>query len=311
MFNSLRDELNKIALLEEDNELDDLDEMEISDNGAADDELVDDVDEDYEDMEDEVADEVERSSGFATPEVIDNIVESLVLESSQCKMCGQSGEDCTCGDYDDYDDDDEFSVDYDEGVIGDGDDDMLYDDEEIDDAEIDLNEDIADDYEEEYDELLEAICGSDDECDGIYANSREIFGDSSDVPDGDVPPSPQYEKMRARRGASGKEFVDFGNSNYKKYGNVFLDKSLLGSNAMDDEDYEEEGNDYDLYASAGDIYDDDDNEEIYGIRSKVATDSLYGRHSINNIHAAKLKDRFGSEEDALDESVSAFISNYL
>lgn len=325
MFNSLREELNKIALLEEDNELDELDEMEISDNGAADDELVDDVDEDYEDMEDDVADEVENSSGFASPSDIDSIVESLLLEGSPCSQCGECGDKCKCHedcDGDDYDDDDEDSIDYDEGVIGDGDDDMLYDDDDEEDSlsgeidgttnSINLDEDIYEDMEEDYDDLLEAILGEcDDACEGVYANKREVFGDASDLPDTDTPPSPQYEKVMKRKGASGREFVDFGNANYKKYGNVFLDKSLLGSVEMDDEDYEDEGNDYDLFASAGDIYNDDDNEEFYGIRSEVSTGSLYGRHSINNINAAKLKDRFGSDEDALDESVSAFLQNYL
>ena len=295
MFDSLREELNKISLMESD-ELEMFDTGDVIDDGAADDELVDDVDEDAEELEDELVDLNEADS-----ETIDAVIDSLILMES---------EDCS----DDWEDDDEDSIDYSDGVIGDGDDDMLYDDDDEDDslsADIDgitnsVHEDIDEDFEEDMDEFLEEMCDGD-----ICADRNDIYGDSSDMPSGDIPPSPQYEKLMRRRRANGKEFIDYGNGNYQKYGKVLLDRDLMDHMTVDDEAYDEEGNEYDLYASAGNIYDDDENEEFYGIRGKVATDSLFGRHSINNINAAKLKDRYGDDETALDESVASFLANFM
>lgn len=289
MFDSLRDELNKISLIESD-ELEMMDTGDVITDDAADDELFDDEDFDGEDMEDSI------HESYADSDTIDEVIDSIILYESADM---------------DYDDDDEDSVDYSDGVLGDGDDDLLCDCDDDDDsisADIDgttnsIHDDVDDDCEEELDDLLEDMCGS------ICGDSNDIYGDSSDMPDTDVPPSPQYSKLRRQR-ANGREFVDYGNDNCQKYGKVFLDKELMDHMTVDGDPYDEEGNAYDLYASAGNIYDDDENEEFYGIRGKVSTDTLFGRHSINNINAAKLQDRYGKEE-ALDESVASFLANYM
>lgn len=351
MFNSLREELNKIALMEDEElEMMDSDKIVGGDDGAADDEIVDDENMLEEEEEDEIADEVENGHEEPSAAEIDSIVESILLaESDDDYGYGEDydtydyddydylgeGPDCfdDCDD-DDYDDDDDDSIDFDDGVIGDGrtvkgdPDDDEYDDVDIDgttnsihgDTEIDLKEDLDEDTEEELDDILETYLGKCDDpcpvCGGsgckhcLGATSNDIFGDSSDMPLGNVPPSPQYDMLRAR-GATGGEFVDYGNSNYKRYGKVFLDKDIMDHMTVEREPYDDEGDDYNLYATAGNIADDDENEEFYGIRSRVKTDSLYGRHNIDNINAAQLGDRYEDHEDALDESVAAFLDQYL
>ena len=307
MFNSLREELNKIALMEDD-ELDMMDTHEVGgDDGAADDELVDDENFFEEEDDDDIMDDIENGRETPSANEIDNIIESILLSESCC-----DDDDEDYDDDDDYEDDDEDSLDYTDGVVGDGDEiegdpDDDYDEVDIGGETNDIHEDIDEDFEEDLDELLEAICG---DCHDIYGNDNDIYGDSADMPDDDVPPSPQYQKMNAMR-ASGREFIDYGNGNYKKFGKVFLDKNIMDNMTVDDDEYDADGEDYDLYSSAGNIYDDDENEEYYGIRDAVKTKKLYGRHSINNINAAKLGDRYGTNEDALDESVATFLANYL
>lgn len=362
MFGALREELNKIALLEDD-ELDMMDDPSVGvggDTGAADDELVTDIEaEDYEDEEDEIVDDVENGREEPSPEEIDQIVEALMElddiddfinegpdddyegydntdddddydddydyldeeddsdidddyesfdESNDCDDCDDEDDD------DDYDDDDEDSIDFTDGVIGDGDDDLLEDDddEEDDYEKVDIGgvtNSIHDEIQEDLDEELEDYLDEVLECgDGICGTSNDLCGDSSDMPDTDVPPSPQYSQMKSRCGVTGKEFVGDGNGNYKKFGKVFLDKTVMNSMTVDDDEFDAEGNDYDLYASAGNIYDDDENEEFYGIRNKVATDTLYGRHNIDNINARQLTDYVDrSESNPLDESVLAYL----
>lgn len=322
MFNSLREELNKIALFESDDELEELSDFPMDDHQAADDELVDDVDEDEEEMEDGIASGLEHENlNEASIEDIDSIINNiLVLETAQ-DYYNECGRNCDCDD-DDWEDDDEDSVDYQEGAIGDGNDDNLYDDDDEDDSlsgEIDgttnsikLDEDIYDDEEEELDDLLEAM-------DKFYADTNDVYGDSADIDSDRTPPSPQYMSSHGidgvgRTKATNHDFVD-GANRVTKYGKVFLDRKVLGRATVDDDNYDEEGNEYDLYASAGNIYDDDENEEYYGIRDKVTTKELYGRHSINNINATKPMDRFhGGNDDlekSLDESVAAFLANYM
>lgn len=308
MFNDLRAELNKIALMESD-ETTELDMMDTGivggDDGAADDELVDDENflmEEDEDNDDDV--DIDELLESFDDEELDSLIESILVNES---------EDCDDCDDDDYEDDDEDSVDYQDGVVGDGDtiegepDDDDYDEVDIDgitnsihNEELTLEEDIEEDFEEDLDDILEACGDCVDEGRFVHADDHEIYGDSADMPDDDVPPSPQYERLNARDKA-GADFVDYGNANYKKFGKVFLDKSLTASMTVDDDAYDEEGDDYDLYASAGNIYDDDENEEFYGKRDEVRTSTLYGRHSINNINAAELGDRFDGSNDSLNE----------
>ena len=328
MFNTLRDELNKISLMESDDLEMINDHTMDGDEGAADDELYDDLEE-CEDEED--LDDIDDQS---MNEAIDMIVNEMLLNEAM-----EDYEDYDDYDYydedddifdDDYDDDDfdddDDEVDMDHGVIGDGKtvtgspDDDEYDEVDINGVtnsihgDVDLNEDIEDDEEDDLDELLEAIL-FDEECNGsdldgcdhtVRATTNDIFGDSADMPRDDVPPAPQYSKMFARNKVGGM-IPNYGAGNYGTYGKTCLDKDVMGSMTVDDDEYDEEGNAYDLYASAGNIYDDDENEEYYGIRNRVSTKNLYGRHNINNINYAQLGDRFGGTKDALDESVEMYL----
>ena len=83
MFNSLREELNKIALMEDEElEMMDSDKIVGGDDGAADDEIVDDENMLEEEEEDEIADEVENGHEEPSAAEIDSIVESILLAES-------------------------------------------------------------------------------------------------------------------------------------------------------------------------------------------------------------------------------------
>ena len=74
MFNSLREELNKIALMEDD-ELDMMDTHEVGgDDGAADDELVDDENFFEEEDDDDIMDDIENGRETPSANEIDNIM---------------------------------------------------------------------------------------------------------------------------------------------------------------------------------------------------------------------------------------------
>lgn len=333
MFNTLREELNKIALMEDD-ELETINNGTVDgDEGAADDELYDDLEEgEYEEEFDDI-------DGSSVNEAIDMIINEMIMKESMDYYNEdedydydmdyyneEDNEDVFDDDYDDDDFDDDDEVDMDYGVIGDGrtvkcdPDDDEYDEVDIGGVtnaihgDVDLKEDIEDDENEELDDLLEAMlyegcdCTDDDCCEHtVRGTSNDIFGDSADMPDDDVPPAPQYSKLYARNKV-GAMVNGYGSGNYKKFGNAHFDSDVMNNMTVDDDAYDEEGNAYDLYASAGNIYDDDENEEYYGIRNKVSTSNLFGRHNINNINYAQLGDRFGGTRDALDESLEAFLA---
>jgi hypothetical protein len=336
MFNSLRDELDKISLMESD-DLEYYNDYTVDgDEGAADDELYDDLEEgeeeeDFDDLDD----------GEAINEAIDMIINEMLVNESYDDYESDDYD----YDYDDYDyynesddedddfDDTEFDDDYDSDEFEDDDDEVDMDygvvgdgksvkgdpnDDEYDEVDIggvtnsihgdvDLKEDIDDDEDDDLDELLEAICG--DECsNAIRANAHDIYGDSADMPDDDVPPAPQYSKLYARNKIGGV-YDNYGRDDYNTFGKNCFSRDVMNSMTVDDDAYDEEGNDYDLYASAGNIYDDDENEEYYGIRNKVQTKNLFGRHNIDNINYAQLGDRFSGTGDALDESIATFLSS--
>jgi hypothetical protein len=330
MFNSLREELNKIALME-DEELESLegDNKAVGgDDGAADDELYDDEDFFGEEEEDDILDDVMSGNEDPSDEEINDLVESLILaEQNGYNDYYNEDEDY---DYNDEDYDDSYDTEDEESNFDEDDDDELEDD-----SEISVEDDMDEDQEEALDGLMEAMLGECGDCtDGdyvqgsrmVHATTNDIFGDEADMPDNCIPPSPQYSMLGARR-ASGREFVDFGNGNYQKYGKVFLDRDSMKNMTVDNDDYDEEGDNYDLYASAGNIYDDDENEEYYGIRNRVRTPNLYGKEFTSR-YSGSLSDRFGGSGDALDEdyddyddendydtgldeSVEAFLANYL
>ncbi len=343
MFNTLRDELSKIALMESDDLEFYNDHTVDGDEGAADDELYDEIEE-CEDEED--FDDLDDGS---LNETIDAIINEMIINESYDDDYDDydydydydydengylnEGDDCDDDDedddifdddYDDFefdDDDDDLDMDY--GVVGDG---KTVsgepDDDEYDQVDIggvtnsihDIKEDIDEDEEDELDELLEAMIsegcdGSDDDnCDHtVRGTAHDLYGDSADMPDNDVPPAPQYSKIMARNKVGGL-VSGYGAGNYKKLGNSYFDSEVMNSMTVDDDAYDEEGNSYDLYTSAGNIYDDDENEEYYGIRNKVVTNNLFGRHNINNINNAQLGDRYSGTGDALDESLEAFLA---
>jgi hypothetical protein len=327
MLDSLRDQLNKISLMESD-DLEFLNNHVMDgDEGAADDELYDDIEES--DEEDELDD---IDSGESLNEAIDMIVNEMLLNESEDfddlddYDYLDEGDDCDDVFDDDYDDDDfdddDDEVDMDYGVVGDGKsvkgtpDDDEYDEVDIGGVtnaihgDVDLKEDIDDDLEDELDALLENTvscpnCGQ-TACDcSLRATSNDIFGDSAELKH-NTPPAPQYSKMYARNKV-GAPIGNYGEGNFGTYGKTKFDRQVLGQATIDDDEYDEEGNAYDGYASAGNIYDDDENEEFYGIRNQVSTKNLYGRHNINNINYAQLGDRFAGTGDALDESVEMFL----
>lgn len=332
MFNSLRDELDKIALMESDDLEFYNDHTVDGDEGAADDELYDDLEEGEEEEEFDDLDD-----GEAINEAIDMIINEMLLDETVEDTDYEDydyddddsdeylneeeayGDDVFDDDYDDDDfDDDDDEVDMDEGVVGDGKtvkgepEDDEYDRVDIGGVtnaihgDVDLKEDIEDDEEDDLDELLEAILQESDETNDLRGTARDIYGDSADMPSNDVPPAPQYSKVSARNKV-GSPIGNYGVDNYKSFGKAKFSSEVMGSMTVDDDEYDEEGNSYDLYASAGNIYDDDENEEYYGLRDKVQTKNLYGRHNIDNINYAQLGDRFAGTKDALDESVEAFL----
>lgn len=341
MFNTLREELNKIALAESDDLEFYNDHTVDGDEGPADDELYDDLEEGEEEEYFDDLDDISMN------EAIDMIINEMIMNESLDEDYDDYdyeyddyyneeddedlyGDDVFDDDYEDDEfDDDENEIDMDNGVIGDGrtvkgyPEDDGYDDLDIGGitnsihGDVDLKEDIEDDEEDDLDELLEAMLyegcdsihnGSDDNgCENtVRATSRDIYGDSADMPDGDIPPAPQYSRINAR-GRAGSILSNYGNGNYKQFGKSYFDSEVMNSMTVDDDEYDQEGNAYDLYASAGNIYDDDENEEYYGIRNKVQTTNLMGRHNINNINYAQLGDRFAGPKDALDESVESFL----
>ena len=268
MFNTLREELNKIALMEDD-ELEMINNHVMDgDEGAADDELYDDLEEGE---EEEDLDDVESDS---LNEAIDMIVnEMLVNESYSDGYFDEDDEyDYDNDDYDYYNeeddtfddnyDDDDFDDDYNEvdmdfDVIGDGKtvkgnpDDDEYDEVDIGGvtnaihSDIELNEDIEEDDEEELDDLLEAMLLEGDDCPNgncehtVRGTARDIYGDSADMPDDDVPPAPQYSKLYARNKV-GSPIANYGAGNYGKYGKTFLDREIMSSMTVDDDEYEED-----------------------------------------------------------------------
>lgn len=338
MFNSLRDELNKIALMESDDLEYFNDHTVDGDEGAADDELYDDIEEGEEE------EDFDDLDGEAVNEAIDAIVNQMLVNEALEDADYEEdydydaddegyyeedydeyedyydeeeayGDDVFDDDYDDDEfDDDDDEVDMDEGVVGDGKtvkgdpSDDEYDSVDIggvtNSIHYDLKEDIEDDEEDDLDELLESILNEGDH--QVQGNANDIYGDNAEMPDGDVPPAPQYSRIFARDKV-GRPIPGYGQDEYMKFGNASFSKDVMNNMTVDDDAYDEEGNAYDLYASAGNIYDDDENEEYYGIRNKVATNNLYGRHNINNINNAQLGDRFSGTKDALDESVEAFL----
>lgn len=309
MFNSLREELNKIALMEND-DLEYYNDYTVDgDEGPADDELYDDIEESEEE------EEFDDLDGGAVNEAVDAIINELIINEGYYNENGNEfDDDIFDDDYEDDDfDDDDDDLDMDYGVVGDG---KTVkgepEDDEYDSVDIggvtnsihDLKEDIDDDEEDDLDELLESILNEGDH--QVQGNANDIYGDNAEMPDGDVPPAPQYSRIFARDKV-GRPIPGYGQDEYMKFGNASFSKDVMNNMTVDDDAYDEEGNAYDLYASAGNIYDDDENEEYYGIRNKVATNNLYGRHNINNINNAQLGDRFSGTKDALDESVEAFL----
>lgn len=331
MFNTLREELDKIALLETDDLEFFNDHTVDGDEGAADDELYDDIEEAEEEEE---FDDLDTA---AVNEAIDMLINEMIVNESLDENYDNDddydydeddyyneeeayGDDVFDDDYDDFEDDEDDEVDFDDGVIGDGEtvkgepEDDEYDEVDIGGVtnaihgDYDLKEDLEDEEEDDLDELLEAML-SEAEVNDLRANANDIYGDSADMPTGDVPPAPQYSKITGRCGKSGMPVPDseIGRDNYGMYGGSKFSKDVLNTATVDDDEYDEEGNAYDLYASAGNIYDDDENEEYYGIRNRVSTKNLFGRHNINNINYAQLGDRFAGPKDALDESVEMFL----
>lgn len=344
MFNSLRDELNKIALMESDDLEYFNDHTVDGDEGAADDELYDDIEEGEEE------EDFDDLDGEAVNEAIDAIVNQMLVNEALEDADYEEdydydadddegyyeeeydeyedyydeeeayGDDVFDDDYDDDEfDDDDDEVDMDEGVVGDGKtvkgdpSDDEYDSVDIggvtNSIHYDLKEDIEDDEEDDLDELLEAMLNESDDTNDLRATSNDIFGDSADMPSQDTPPSPQYSKVTGRCGRTGATVPTtvMGDGQFGTYGKSKFSRDVLGQATVDDDAYDEEGNSYDLYASAGNIYDDDENEEYYGLRNKVQTKNLFGRHNINNINYAELGDRFAGTKDALDESVELFL----